>query len=48
MAKENEKYIGKEITEKTIEKIRKKSTKEGGKEDEQKAKRTRKTNASAK
>ena len=40
--KENEKYVGKDVTEKAIEKIKK--TEEGGKKDEQKTKkRTRRT-----
>jgi len=42
LVKENQKYVGKEVTEKAVEKIRRKS-KEGGKSDEQKtSKRTRK------
>ena len=42
LLKENEKYVGKDVTEKAIEKIKK--TEEGGKNDEQKTKkRTRRT-----
>ena len=42
LLKENEKYVGKDVTEKAIEKIKK--TEEGGKKDEQKTKkRTRRT-----
>ena len=44
LLKENQKYIGKDLTEKAIEKIQGEETKEGGKLDEQKTKkRTRRT-----
>lgn len=43
LLKENEKYVGKDVTEKAIEKINKKTAKEGGDTNEQKAKRTRRT-----
>ncbi len=44
LVKQNQKYVGKDVTEKAIEKIQGEETKEGGKLDEQKTKkRTRRT-----
>ena len=43
MLRENQKYVGKDVTEKSIQRIRK-TQEEGGDADEQEKKRTRITN----